>query len=104
MVLFLFNQYETNVKHLSFREFFSIVTENELIFQHQSDVKPWDSCINRPLYISQEINNSFDEGVDVCKVSLNISKAFDKIWHKDIIFKLIQNDISDDLLNLLSIF
>ena len=35
---------------------------------------------------------------------MNISKAFDKVWHEGIIFKLKQNGISDDLLNISSDF
>ena len=35
---------------------------------------------------------------------LDISKAFDKVWHDGIIFKPKQNDISSNLLNLLSNF
>ena len=35
---------------------------------------------------------------------MDISKAFDKVWHEGIIFKLQQNGISDDLLNTLSDF
>ena len=35
---------------------------------------------------------------------MDIFKAFDKVWHEGIIFKLKQNGISDDLLNILSDF
>ena len=35
---------------------------------------------------------------------MDISKAFDKAWHEGIIFKLQQNGISDDFLNILSDF
>ena len=35
---------------------------------------------------------------------LDISKAFDKVWHQEIIFKLWQNGISGDLLNISSDF
>ena len=35
---------------------------------------------------------------------LDISKEFDKLWHKRIIFKLKQNDISGEFLNLLCDF
>ena len=34
-------------------------------------------------------------------VLLDISKAFDKVWHKDLIYKLKQNGISGKLLNLI---
>ena len=33
-------------------------------------------------------------------VIFNVSKAFDKVWHDGIIFKLTQNGISGNLLNL----
>ena len=34
-------------------------------------------------------------------VFLNISKAFDKVWHKGLTFKLKQNRVTGDLLNIL---
>ena len=34
-------------------------------------------------------------------VLLDISKAFNKIWHKGLIYKLQQNGISGELLNIL---
>ena len=46
----------------------------------------------------------FDDGFDVRRVFLDISKAFDKVWHEGIIFKLKQNDTFGELLNLLCDF
>ena len=51
--------------------------------------------------ITHDIYKSFDSGYEVRGVFLNISKAFDKVWHDDIIFKLEQNGISGKLLKLL---
>ena len=42
--------------------------------------------------------------MDVRSVFLDISKAFDKVWHEGLIFKLKQNDISGELLHILSDF
>ena len=50
--------------------------------------------------MTHKIYQSFDEGFNVRSVFLDLSKAFDKVWHDDIIFKLKQNDISGNLLNL----
>ena len=49
---------------------------------------------------------SFDEGYEVRGVSviLDISKAFDKVWHQDFHDKLRQNGISGELLNILTDF
>ena len=83
---------------------FGFFIENDLIFQHQSSFKPGDSSINQLLSITHEINQSFDEGFDVRSVFLYISKVFDKVWHDGLIFKLKQNGIFGNLLNLLSNF
>ena len=78
-------------------------TEN-ILAPNQSGFKPGDSCFNQLLSITHEIYSSFEDGFKVRSVFLDISKAFDKIWHEGIIFKLKQNAISDDLLNILSDF
>ena len=46
---------------------------------------------------------SFDDRFEVRDVFLYISKAFDKVWHKCIIFKL-ESGISRKLLSVLSQF
>ena len=87
-----------------FNKMFGFFIENDLISQHQSGFKPRNSCINQLLSITHEIYQSFDEGFAVRSAFLDISKAFDKVWHDGLIFKLKQNSISGNLLNLLSSF
>ena len=81
---------------------FSFLLEKKLISLNQSVFKPGDSSINQLLSITNEIFQSFDEGFEVRSVFLDISKAFDKAWHKGLIFKLSQNSISGNLLVILS--
>ena len=87
-----------------FNEIFKFFIENKLISPNQSGFKPGDSCINQLLAITHEIYKSFDDGFEVRSGSLDISKAFDKVWHESLTFKLKQNDISGNLLNLLCDF
>ena len=91
-------------ERLIFNEMFGFLIENNLISSNQSGFKPGDSCINQLLSITHEIYKSFDDGFEVRGVFLDISKAFDKVWHKGIIFKLQQNGISGKLLCVLSDF
>ena len=83
---------------------FGFFIENDLISQYQSGFKPEDSCNNQLLSNTHEIYQSFDGGFDLRSVFLDISKAFDKVWHDGLIFKLKQNGISNNLFNLLSNF
>ena len=53
------------------------------------------------LSITHEIYKSFDEGFEVRGVFLDISKAFDRVWHDHLIFKLQENGITGKLLLLL---
>ena len=76
----------------------------KLISPNQSGFKPDDYCINQLLAITHEIYKSFDDGFEVRGVFLDISNAFGKVWHEGLIFKLKQNGISGNLINLLCDF
>ena len=75
-------------QRLLYGSMFTFFTENNLISQNQSGFKPGDSCTNQLLPITHKIYKSFDEGHEVQYVFLNISKVFEKVLHKDLIFKL----------------
>ena len=45
-----------------------------------------------------------DEGYEIRGVFLDISKAFDKVWHEGLAFKLKQNGIYGNLLNVFEDF
>ena len=56
--------------------------DNNLISQNHSGFKRGDSCINQLISVTHDILNSLDEGLEVRGVFLDISKAFDKVWHE----------------------
>ena len=55
---------------------------------NQSEFKLGNSCTNQLLAITHKIHKSFDEGFEVRGVFLDILKAFNKVWHESLIFKL----------------
>ena len=85
-----------------FEKLYKYLEVNNLITKNQSGFRPGDSCTNQLLSLVHEIHDSFDCGLEVRSVYLDMSKAFDKVWHEGLIFKLKQNGIEGNLLNLFS--
>ena len=69
---------------------FSRFIGNKRFPPSQSGFLPGDSCIAQLLAIVYEIQTNLDSNppADVRGVFLDISKGFDKIWHKGLLFKL----------------
>ena len=81
---------------------FEYFIENDLFIVCQSGFLPGNRCTLQLLSIIHEIQKLFDESspVDVRGIFLDISKAFDKVWHKGLINKLKSYGISGNRLKL----
>ena len=75
--------------------------DNDLISPKQSGFRSVDSCVIQLLPITNGIFTSFDNSLVVKGVFLDISKAFDNVWHDGLIYRLKRNGIKDKLLCLL---
>ena len=83
-----------------FNNLYSYLYANNLITKNQSGFRPGDSTTNQLLYLVNEIHQAFEnpKSLEVRAVFLDIPKAFDKVWHDGLIFKLKQNGVSGNLL------
>ena len=84
-------------ERLIYVEMYPYLTNNNLISSYQLGFKGGDSCINQILSIMHEIYKSFDEGFKVRRLFLDISKAFDRMWHDGVIFRLQKDGINGKL-------
>ena len=89
-------------ERIIFKNLYNYLIFNNLITTNQSGFRPGDSCTNQLLSLVHEIHAAFDHRkcLEVRSVYLDMSKAFDKVWHDGLIFKLKQNGIDGNLLNL----
>ena len=88
---------------LIFNEIYYFLDWENLLNTNQSGFRPFASCVNQLLTITHKIFSSFDcnPSLEVRSIFLDISKAFDKVWHEGLLYKLKSFGISGNLLNLI---
>ena len=83
---------------LIFKHVFNYLRDNELISVHQSGFIPGDSTVNQLLYMYDLFCKALNEKKDVRIVFCDQSKAFDRVWHDGLLYKLKCIGISGQLL------
>ena len=91
---------------LIYDSLYSHLVSHELLNPNQSGFRPGDSTVNQLLSITHTIFKAFDcnPPLDVRTVYLDISKAFDRVWHDGLIYKLKRCGVSGQLLLLIQSF
>ena len=80
-------------KHL-----YNYISQNHLLTSLQYGLISGDSTTNQLLNIYHMFCKAVDNGKEVCVVFCDISKAFDRVWHKGLLFKLAAVGCSKSLL------
>ena len=81
--------FENCLRTRLFNSLFNYFIENNLLLPYQSGCIPGHSFFQQLVSITHEIYNAFNcnPSLEVRGVFLDISKAFDKVWHGGIIYK-----------------
>ena len=68
----------------------------------QSGFIPGDSTVNQLVDIYNTFCKALDDGKEVRAIFCDVSKAFDRVWHKGLLYKLKQTGINESLLEWLT--
>lgn len=71
---------------------------NNLLTPHQSGFIRGDSTVNQLVYLYNDICQALDQGKEVRAVFCDISKAFDRVWHQGLLYKLSSLGLNGSLL------
>ena len=77
-------------ERIIFDNIYRYLDEHKLLNPNQSGFRPKDSCNYQLIEITYNIFSTFDcyLTIETRAVFLDISKSFDKVWHKGFLYKL----------------
>ena len=86
-------QCKVNYRPISLLPSLSKITEKFLIYigflnRFQSGFRPGHSTVYQLTFIVHQIYEALENGKEVRMVFLDISKAFDKVWHKGLLTRV----------------
>ncbi len=83
---------------LMFNRVYLHLRRNGLTSEFQSGFTPGDSTINQLIHINDHILKSLSNLEDVIGCFLDLTRAFDTVWHKGLLYKLEKYGIRDHTL------
>ena len=85
------------MEKISFKYLYNYLQEHEILTKYQSGFRPDDSTTNQLLEIHHIILENLDKGKNFKFIFYDVSKAFDKVWHRGLQHKLKKYGISGNL-------
>ncbi len=87
------------MERIMFKHIYNHLHNQQLVYDRQSGFLPGHSTVYQLIDIYHQICQAFDARQHTCMVFCDISKAFDRVWHKGLLFKLKQFGINGHILN-----
>ena len=85
-------------ERIVFKHIYNHLLENNLLYKYQSGFLPNHSTTYQLIDIYHHVCQTFDNEQFSCMIFCDMSKAFDRVWHRGLLFKLRQHGISGPLL------
>ena len=76
------------MERVIFKYVYNYFHSNGLFYKYQAGFLPGHSTVYQLIETYDSIVKAIDEGKHCCMVFCDLSKAFDRVWHKGLLFKL----------------
>ncbi|CAF0990615.1 unnamed protein product [Brachionus calyciflorus] len=83
---------------LVYKRLNDFIQENNLVLDEQSGFRRKRQTKDNLVHLIQKIIESFNRKKKVCTILFDIASAFDKVWHKGLIYKMIDKNIPEYLI------
>ena len=100
----LLNSIEKIFERIIFKHIYNHLKDSSYFTPFQSGFMPVDFTVNQVTGLYNEICKALDDGMEFRAVFFDISKTFDKVWHKGLLFKLKRAGINGKLLSWFSYY
>ena len=82
-----------------FKHMYNFLLQHKIITSLQSGFTPGDSSVYQLIDLYNTFTKAIDDGKEIRTVFCDISKAFDRVWHKGLMFKLRRIGIGGPLIS-----
>ena len=89
-------------ERIVFKNIYNRLHGNNLLYKYQSGFLPNHSTTYQLIDIYHHVCQTFDNDQFSSMIFCDMSKAFDRVWHRDLLFKLRQHGIAGPLLKWIS--
>jgi len=86
------------LERVVFKHVYNFLLTSNLLSKHQSGFRSGDSTVNQLSFLYHAFSQALDAKKDVKIVFCDVSKAFDKVWHNGLLYKLQKAGIRGNLL------
>ena len=76
-----------------YKYMYTYFISSKLVYEKQAGFLTGHSTVFQLINLYHQIAQSFDSKTHTCVVFCDLSKAFDRVWHKGLIFKLKQQGV-----------
>ena len=83
---------------------YPFLESNKLIVKEQSGFRSKRGTADNLVFVTQKIQEALNRSRRVCGVFFDISKAFDKVWHAGVLYKLIRLNVPKYIIRFMKSF